>query len=31
MPRLGRRAGAFLVVLYAVYLGLNLRYMWQQG
>jgi cation:H+ antiporter len=31
LPRLGRRAGAFLVVLYAVYLGLNLRYMWQQG
>jgi cation:H+ antiporter len=29
LPRLGRRAGLVLVVLFAGYLGLNLRHMWQ--
>lgn len=29
LPRLGRRAGVVLVLLFVVYLGLNLRYLWQ--
>jgi cation:H+ antiporter len=29
LPRLGRGAGAVLVLLFAGYVGLNLRYMWQ--
>lgn len=29
LPRLGRAAGVVLVVLFAGYLGLNLRHMWQ--
>jgi cation:H+ antiporter len=29
LPRLGRGAGVVLVVLFAGYLGLNLRHMWQ--
>jgi cation:H+ antiporter len=27
--RLGRKAGVFLIMLYVVYLGLNIRHMWQ--
>jgi len=29
LPRLGRKAGVFLLALCAAYLGLNLRHMWQ--
>ena len=29
LPRLGRGAGVVLVVLFAGYLGLNFRHMWQ--